>query len=56
MLTLLDGLPGDSWYKLSIAEFTEEVREETEMQYGNEVRGQIFAQLTGQTITAGGTT
>lgn len=52
-ITLLDGLPNDSWYKLSVAMFAEEVKEETERAYGNEVRGHIWAQLHGQLMEVG---
>lgn len=52
LINLLDGLPADSWYKVSVYEFTREVAEETERKYGDEVRGHIFAQLHGQSIEA----
>ncbi len=56
LIVLLDGLPSDSWYKQSVYQFTQEVAEETEEKYGNEVRSHIFAQLHGQTIEATETT
>lgn len=48
VLTLLDGLPSDTWYKLSVQRFLEWMREEEERRYRNEIKSQIFAQLSGQ--------
>lgn len=53
LLVYLDGLPGETWYKQSVHLFTQEVQEQTERDYGDSVRGLIYAQLTGQTIEAG---
>ncbi len=50
MIILLDGLPGDSWYKQSVHEFINELAAEEEETYGNEVRSHIFAQLHGQSF------
>lgn len=47
-IILLDGLPGDSWYKLSVAQYIEEVAEEEEYRYADDVGSLIFAQLSGQ--------
>ncbi len=51
LLIYLDGLPGDSWYKLSVNEFLEEAREEAEYLHADDVSGLIFAQLSGQEIS-----
>lgn len=48
LLTLLDGLPSDCWYKLSTAAFVEEFKDEQEHQYSSSVGSLIFAQLNGQ--------
>lgn len=55
VLALLDGLPAECWYKLSVLKAVEEFEEEAELAHGNEVRSLVFAQLTGQTIDAGTT-
>lgn len=52
LLTLLDGLPGDSWYKLSVQAFVEELKDQEERKYATDVGGLIFAQLTGQHVEA----
>lgn len=51
LLTLLDGLSPDSWYKQSVTKFIEDVREEEDRKYRQDIKGLIFAQLTGQTVT-----
>ena len=50
LLTYLDGLPNDSWYKLRVLEYMEEVRAANERAHARDVHGLIFAQLTGQTV------
>ncbi len=47
-MTLLDGLPNESWYKLSVAEFLEEMQELEEQSDVSEVRRLMLAQLHGQ--------
>lgn len=53
LLTLLDGLPNDSWYKLSLAQFIEECKAELERAHSRDVSALIRAQLTGQEVTRG---
>ncbi|AER47882.1 tail assembly chaperone [Mycobacterium phage Courthouse] len=48
LLILLDGLPEDSWYKLSVHAYLKEVQETFEKDTVREVKRSIFAQLTGQ--------
>ena len=48
LLNLLDGLPGESWYKLSSDAFIKEFEAEQENIIKRAVHGQIFAQLMGQ--------
>lgn len=48
LLAILDGLPGESWYKLSSDAFIKEFEAEQENIIKRAVHGQIFAQLTGQ--------
>lgn len=50
LLNLIDGLPGESWYKLSADAFIKEVQAEQERLYKHTVHSQIYAQLTGQKI------
>lgn len=50
LITLLDGLPSDSWYKLSVEAFVKDVKEEEERLYRADIKGLIFAQLTGQEV------
>lgn len=50
LLNFLDGLPGESWYKISAAAFVEEVKEEQERLYKQDVRNLIRAQLMGQMV------
>lgn len=52
LICYLDGLPAESWYKMSLTEFIHEATEEAERAHGDEVRGLIFAQLRGQDIQA----
>ncbi len=51
LLTLLDGLPAESWYKQSTERFVNEMREEQKNRFSRDVKGLIFAQLTGQTVS-----
>lgn len=51
LLTLLDGLTPDSWYKQSAAKFVEEVKDEKERMHATDVSGLIFAQLSGQEVS-----
>lgn len=51
LLTLLDGLPYESWYKLSVQKFIEDMAEEEERLYRQDIKGLIFAQLTGQEVS-----
>lgn len=48
LLNLLDGLPNDCWYKLSVQQYIAEARDELEHAHASDVSGLIFAQLTGQ--------
>lgn len=50
LLTFLDGLPADSWYKQSAMKFVQEVNDEKERMHAADVGGLIFAQLTGQEV------
>lgn len=52
LLTLLDGLPFESWYKQSVQTFLEDLAAEEERLYLQDVKGLIFAQLTGQEVSA----
>lgn len=53
LLILLDGLPGESWYKLSVHEFITELAEEEERDYCASVGNLIYAQLHGQEVSSG---
>jgi hypothetical protein len=48
VMTLLDGLPNESWYKLSVHEFIEEMHELEVQSEISEVRRLMLAQLHGQ--------
>lgn len=48
LLVLLSGLPAESWYRISSEAFLEEVKVEQERKHKQEIRGLIWAQLTGQ--------
>lgn len=50
LITLLDGLPSDCWYKLSVERYLEELQDNTEREDVGVVGSLIFAQLTGQVI------
>lgn len=50
LLTLLDGLPSDSWYKISVEAFLKEYAEEQERLHRQDVKSVIFAQLQGQIL------
>lgn len=50
LLVLLDGLPDDSWYKLSARALIQKVKDDKERALKAEVKGLIFAQLTGQKV------
>ncbi len=52
VLDYLDGLPDESWYKLSVARFIQEMEDEQEDAVVTDVRSLIFAQLHGQRIEA----
>ena len=54
LLALLDGLPDESWYKLSVARFIQEMEDEQQSVEITDVRSLIFAQLHGQRIEANG--
>lgn len=48
VMTLLDGLPNESWYKLSVHEFIEEMQELQVQSEVDEVRRLMLAQMHGQ--------
>lgn len=50
VITLLDGLTNDCWYKLSLQRYIAEYKDEQEHKYSSDVGGLIFAQLTGQVV------
>lgn len=52
ILNLLDGLPPECWYKLSVVEFIQEMEDEKQDAVVSDVRSLIFAQLHGQRIEA----
>ncbi len=54
LLALLDGLPDESWYKLSVARFIQEMEDEQEDAVVTDIRSLIFAQLHGQKIEVSG--
>ena len=53
LLILTDGLPDESWYKVSGRALMERMREEEERKYAANVRKLMMAQLTGQKMTPG---
>lgn len=52
VLTLLDGLPNDCWYKISVQQYIAEFTDEQERKYATDVGSLIFGQLTGQVAEA----
>jgi hypothetical protein len=54
LLVLIDGLPDDSWYKVSGRALIERIKEDEERQYTAGVRSLMMAQLTGQKMGASG--
>lgn len=50
LLVLLDGLPEDSWYKLSARAMIQKIKDDAERAKRAEVKGLIFAQLYGQKV------
>lgn len=52
LLNYLDGLmlQEESWYRASVQKFLENLKEEEERLYKQDVRSLIFAQLTGQKV------
>lgn len=56
LLAYLDGLPNESWYKLSVQEFINEIHEESERAQIREPRSFLLAQLYGQSFEAADTT
>jgi hypothetical protein len=50
LLVLTDGLPDDSWYKLSVQALIKRMAEDKERARRSEVKNLIFAQLTGQKV------
>jgi hypothetical protein len=53
-IALLDGLPAESWYKVALVSFIEEMQDAEERRHAKDVSSLIFAQLTGQEVTASG--
>lgn len=47
-LVLTDGMPEDSWYRVSGRLLMDRLREEEEQRYADGVRTMMFAQLHGQ--------
>lgn len=50
LLAILDGLDGESWYKISAAAFVDEMKAEQERLYKRDVQNLIRAQLMGQKV------
>ena len=50
LLVRLDGLPEDSWYKLSARALIQKIKDDAERAQKAEVKGLIFAQLHGQKV------
>lgn len=50
LLVLTDGLPDDSWYKLSVQALLKKMAEDKERARRAEVKGLIHAQLHGQKL------
>lgn len=50
LLVLLDGLPEDSWYKLSARALIQKIKDDAERAERSEIKGLIHAQLYGQTF------
>lgn len=49
-MVLTDGMPDDSWYKLSAHSLVERVKEDEERSYRMDVQRLIRAQLMGQRV------
>lgn len=54
LLTLLDGLPTDCWYKLSLQKYWDDLQEESHQAEVADARSIIFAMLHGQKIEVDG--
>ena len=52
LLVLLDGLPDDSWYKLSARAMIERVKKDAERAHKAEIKSLIHGQLYGQKLGA----
>jgi hypothetical protein len=52
LLVLTDGLPDESWYKVSGRALMERMKQEEELKYANDVRRMMHAQLHGQKMGA----
>lgn len=50
LLILTDGLPEDSWYKLSVNALIQKMKDDKERAQKNEVKSLINAQLYGQKL------